>query len=64
MFSVSRPGSPAPRDGAVPESPSELSCGVCGRYALEEDTSHEFATDLTDRLVCAVCGTHRRLGVS
>ena len=40
---------------------SELACGVCGHHALDEDSPHEFAQNLTDRLICQVCGAHRLL---
>lgn len=37
----------------------ELACGVCGHFALSEDSPHEFAENLTDRLFCLLCGAHR-----
>lgn len=49
------------RDGTPPVTPSVLSCGVCGRHALDEAAPHEFARSLVDRLVCQVCGSHRRI---
>ncbi|MDR7302785.1 hypothetical protein [Haloactinomyces albus] len=48
----------APRDGTDPAVPSEVACEVCGHHALEEATPHEYATGLSDRLVCGVCGAH------
>ncbi len=51
-----------PRDGALPEIPSEQACPVCGQHALDEDTPHEFAGGLSDRLICGVCGAHRVSG--
>lgn len=47
-----------PRDGPALETPSELACQVCGRFALTEDSPHEFAAGVIERLICQVCGSH------
>lgn len=39
-------------------SPSRLSCGVCGYHALSEDSPHEYA-EVADRSICLICGAHR-----
>lgn len=51
----------SPRDGVLPTTESEHPCGVCGEHALDEDTPHEYANGLADRLICEVCGAHHRL---
>lgn len=36
-----------------------LACPECGRHDLHEDSPHEFAGGLIDRLICQACGAHR-----
>ncbi|WP_141921293.1 hypothetical protein [Halopolyspora algeriensis] len=45
-------------DGGSSATSSPRTCEVCGRNALEEATPHEYATGLSDRLTCGVCGAH------
>lgn len=44
-----------------PHESSGMHCEVCGHAALLEDTFHEFAEGLTDRLICQICGARRML---
>lgn len=37
---------------------TERICRVCGHTQLAEDTPHEYAAGLTDRLICGNCGAH------
>lgn len=62
MISALRTLLASPRGGATPEGPSTLACHACGQHALGEDTPHEFAAGLTDRLICTVCGAHYFVG--
>lgn len=50
---------PAAAESDSSMNPSNTNCGVCGQYALTEDSIHEFAGGLSDRLVCQACGAHR-----
>ncbi len=46
------------RDSTPHASIAEWACHVCGHHTLFEDSPHEFARGLTDRLICEVCGAH------
>ncbi len=49
------------RTGTSPAPPAGSACRVCGQHALEEDSPHEFARGLTDRLICHACGARFRV---
>lgn len=36
-------------------------CRVCGHRTFSEDTPHEFAGGLSDRLLCQACGAHYQI---
>lgn len=47
----------AKRDSLL-DPQTERICRVCGHAQLDEDTPHEYAAGLTDRLICGNCGAH------
>ncbi|MBA8826481.1 hypothetical protein FHX42_003857 [Saccharopolyspora lacisalsi] len=58
---TTKPGARPDSEAPTTTSTSMSACGDCGQHALEEDTPHEFARGLSDRLICRECGAHRVL---
>lgn len=44
---------------SVPDTPTELECGVCGRSALVARTVTETPGQPAIRLICRACDAHR-----